>query len=203
MTRCPSWSKGPDSSSGSVSCVGSNPTLVIFGLLCVLYAPLAQLDRASDFYSAGHEFESRRGYIKHTIIFVTLMVKYNASWYKSLKKAPLSPPNWVFGIVWPALYAMMGLSCYLIWTDTKCRPYCNELNPFWIQLALNLCWTTIFFKYKQMYWGFFIILAILIYTLETYKRFMTINPLASYLLIPYLVWITFAGYLNGYILIMN
>ena len=131
------------------------------------------------------------------------MVKYNKQWYNKLNKAPLNPPNWIFGIVWPVLYAMMGLSCYLIWTDPACKPYCRELNPFWIQLVLNLCWTTIFFKYKQIFWGFFAILAILYYTYETYKQFVTINPLASVLLVPYMIWLCFAAYLNGYILIAN
>ena len=127
----------------------------------------------------------------------------NKQWYKKLRKAPLSPPNWVFGTVWPLLYAMMTLSCYLIWTDSKCKPYCNQLNPFWIQLILNLCWTTIFFKYKQVFLGFFAILCILYYTYNTILEFHSLNKLASYLLVPYFVWLCFAAYLNGYILFFN
>jgi translocator protein len=131
------------------------------------------------------------------------MVKYNEQWYKRIKKAPLSPPNWVFGTVWPLLYVMMGISSYLISTDPMCKPYCKELNPFFVQLALNLCWTTVFFKYKQIFWGFIMILAILYYSYLTYIQFKTINQFASMLLIPYMIWLSFAAYLNGYIMIFN
>ena len=127
----------------------------------------------------------------------------NKKWYKKLKKAPLSPPDWIFGTVWPILYLMLGVSCALIWNDPKCAPYCKQLNPFWIQLVLNLCWTTVFFKYKQIFGGLLMILAILYYTYITYIKFLEINPIASYLLVPYMLWLCFAAYLNGYILFLN
>lgn len=128
---------------------------------------------------------------------------YNKEWYSKLQKAPFSPPNWIFGVVWPILYIMMGISCFLIWTDPACRPYCNKLNPFAIQLILNLLWTTVFFKYKQIGLAFLMILTILYFTFMTYTKFKTINPLASMLLVPYMIWLTFAAYLNGYILLKN
>ena len=131
------------------------------------------------------------------------MNKSNKSWYNSLKKAPLNPPNWVFGTIWPILYFMMFISCYLIWSDKDCKPYCENLNPFVIQLLLNLLWTTVFFKYKQLHLAFLIICAILYFSYKTYIKFLEINPLASYLLVPYIIWLCFAGYLNFYIISVN
>jgi tryptophan-rich sensory protein len=130
-------------------------------------------------------------------------MEYNKKWYKKLKKAPLTPPNWIFGTVWPILYLLMFISCFIIWSDETCKPYCNELNPFWIQLLLNLCWTTIFFRYKQLKFAFLTILAILYYTYTTYIKFVKINSVAGYLLLPYFIWLCFAGYLNLYIIYFN
>lgn len=131
------------------------------------------------------------------------MVKYNAKWYSQLKKAPLSPPNWVFGTVWPLLYIMMAVSYALVAKDQRCFVYCTKMNPFIIQIALNLCWTSLFFKYKQIYLAFFAILAILYYSYQSYKNFYEISPLASYLLVPYMMWLCFAAYLNGFIILNN
>ena len=72
-------------------------------------------------------------------------------WYKTLKKAPWTPPNYVFGIIWPILYLLMFISAYLIFIDKKCYPFCYALIIFFIQLAINLSWTTIFFKYKLIH----------------------------------------------------
>ena len=119
-------------------------------------------------------------------------------WYGKLKKAPLSPPNWVFGRVWPLLYVMMGMSYALVANDSRC-----QMNPFFIQLILNLGWTTLFFKYKQIYLAFVSILAILYYSFQSFKNFYEISPLASYLLVPYMLWLCFAAYLNGFIILNN
>ena len=69
--------------------------------------------------------------------------------YLSLNKAPFTPPSYVFGIVWPILYTLMGISTYLIWSDPKCSPYCSALTFFFIQLFFNLIWTTLFFKWNM------------------------------------------------------
>ena len=70
-------------------------------------------------------------------------------WYKKLKKAPWTPPDYVFGIVWSVLYLLMFISAYLIFINKKCFPFCYALTIFVVQLLINLCWTTIFFKYKE------------------------------------------------------
>ena len=70
-------------------------------------------------------------------------------WYKTLKKAPWSPPNYIFGIVWPILYALMAISVALVWSNKKCYPYCSPVTFFLLQLAFNLIWTTIFFNWQM------------------------------------------------------
>jgi len=128
---------------------------------------------------------------------------YNKNWYDNLKKSKYSPPDKIFGIVWPILYVLMSISFFLIFNDKKCHPYCNPLNYFLIQLILNLSWTTIFFKMKKTKIAFFTIIIMLILTIITYFKFNKINKFASYLLIPYILWLAFASYLNYYIITNN
>jgi benzodiazapine receptor len=124
-------------------------------------------------------------------------------WYKTLKRAPWSPPSYVFGIVWPVLYVLMGISFYITWNDKKCFPYCNALTFFLIQLSFNLVWTTIFFKYKMPKLALLDLIATLVFTIITYINVVHINRLASSLLLPYIVWMCLAFSLNLYIVIMN
>jgi len=125
------------------------------------------------------------------------------NWYKKLKKAPWTPPPYVFGIVWTILYILMAISVYIVWTDKKCYPYCKELNIFFLQLFLNIIWTTIFFKFKMPFLAFIDIILLLLVVGNTYKKFYQINKLSAYLLIPYLLWLLVAFTLNGYIIVMN
>ena len=74
---------------------------------------------------------------------------YNKKWYNNINKSPYTPPGWFFSLVWSVLYLLMIISFYLIWSNSKCFPYCNILNLFILQLILNLSWTTIFFKYME------------------------------------------------------
>ena len=124
-------------------------------------------------------------------------------WYDNLKKSKYSPPDKVFGIVWPILYLLMIISFYLVISDKECYPYCNALNFFILQLILNLSWTTIFFKMKKIKLAFLAIITILILTVITFYKFYKINKFGSYLLIPYILWLSFASYLNLHIVINN
>ena len=125
------------------------------------------------------------------------------NWYKKLKKAPWTPPPYVFGIVWTILYILMAISIYLVWSNKKCYPYCEELNIFFLQLFLNIIWTTIFFKFKMPFLAFIDIILLLLVVGNTYKKFYKIDKLSAYLLIPYLLWLLVAFTLNGYIIVMN
>ena len=71
------------------------------------------------------------------------------TWYKDLNRAPWSPPNYVFGIIWPILYLLMTISVLLVLFNKKCYPYCRPITFFILQLILNLSWTTVFFQLQQ------------------------------------------------------
>ncbi len=124
-------------------------------------------------------------------------------WYKTLKRAPWSPPDYIFGIVWPILYTLMTISLVLVWKNKKCFPYCSAVTTFFIQLGFNLSWTTIFFYYNMPKLALLDIMAILFFTVRTYYSFINVSKIAAYLLIPYLLWLILAFSLNLYIVIFN
>ena len=124
-------------------------------------------------------------------------------WYRKLNKAPWTPPNWVFGVVWPILYLLMGVSFLLVWTNKKCYPYCYPLLYFLIQLGFNLMWTTLSFEYKKPEWAMLDLILTFVFTFYTYVEFKTISNLASLLLLPYLAWLSLAFTLNAYVVIYN
>ena len=129
-------------------------------------------------------------------------MQYNKNWYSSLKKSPLTPPNWTFSFVWPILYFMIFLSFYLFFTSSK-KFFSYGFYYFIIQLILNLSWTTIFFSYKKICFSFIITILLLFFIILTIREFYKINKLSAYLLIPYLIWVIFASYLNSYICFRN
>ena len=122
--------------------------------------------------------------------------------YQNLEQPPLSPPGWIFPVVWTILYTLMGISAYLIYTsDSPGRN--SALRIYAIQLAVNFLWSFIFFN-KQMYLLAFIWLVLLwVLILMMIKSFSKINKTAAYLQIPYLIWVTFAGYLNLGVYLLN
>ena len=127
----------------------------------------------------------------------------NERWYKNLKKAPWSPKPPVFGAVWSVLYIMMAIALYLVWTNKKCYPYCSAIKIFFIQLLLNLIWTTIFFRFKMPILALIDLVAIIVAAGYTYKEFIAIDKTAGNLLIPYLAWLWVAFTLNAYVVVMN
>lgn len=128
---------------------------------------------------------------------------YNSNWYNSLNKSPLTPPNWVFGVAWTILYILLAISFLLTIYSKKCKGFCLPLIFFTLQLILNLLWTTVFFKWKQIVIAFIFIIVIIILTIITIILMRKISKKGAYLLIPYVLWLCFAGYLNGYIMLMN
>jgi tryptophan-rich sensory protein len=128
---------------------------------------------------------------------------YNKKWYNNINKSPYTPPGWFFGLVWTILYLLMIISFYLIWSNSKCFPYCNVLTIFLLQLAFNLSWTTVFFKYKKIRFALILTILIFILTFIVSIKFYKINKIATYLLIPYLLWLIVAMYLNIYIILKN
>ncbi len=132
------------------------------------------------------------------------LTKYSlGNWYIYLNKSPLTPPNFVFGIAWSILYALIGICGWIIWNERK-SSYTNSLKQlFIIQLLLNWSWTPIFFTYKNISLGLICIisLAILVATIMmlAYKKLKSV----SLLMLPYFVWLVFATYLNSYIWVNN
>ena len=129
------------------------------------------------------------------------MVEFDPLWYGNLKKSPLSPPNYVFGIVWPILYAMMFVALFLVLRKVSITS--KAVLLFAGQLFLNLIWSPIFFQYKLYSVALLDIFLLIIVLGLTIISFYKINPISAYLLVPYLLWLSFASYLNTYIVLNN
>jgi tryptophan-rich sensory protein len=126
------------------------------------------------------------------------------TWYTSLNKPFFSPPTWIFGPVWTILYFLMGVSFYLILQKGWKKKAVKNAGMFFIaQLALNFLWSPIFFGLKSPLLGLITIVAMWILIITTMKKFYPLSKLAFYLLIPYLLWVSFATVLNAAILILN
>jgi tryptophan-rich sensory protein len=113
-----------------------------------------------------------------------------------LQKPPLSPPGWVFGVVWTILYALMGISAARIYTAPPSPARSRGLNLFIVQLVVNFFWSPIFFNARA--YGFALIWLLLLWGLVLLMilQFRKVDKTAARLQIPYLLWLTFAAYLN-------
>jgi len=118
-------------------------------------------------------------------------------WYAAVQKPTFNPPNWLFGPVWTLLYILMGISLYLIWKQPETTPYRNTaITIFVIQMVLNFCWSFIFFKLQEPGYAFAEIVLMWLSILLMIIYFIKVNPVAGYLQIPYLCWVSFASVLN-------
>ncbi len=124
------------------------------------------------------------------------------TWYATLNKPSFSPPNFLFGPVWTALYALMGISLYLVW-KSKDKSKLRAVHLFFIQLGLNAVWPIIFFGLKSPGLAFIEITALWVAIFLTVLAFQKISKVAAYLLYPYLTWVSFATILNLSIWILN
>jgi len=130
------------------------------------------------------------------------LTKNSMSLYQELVKPPLTPPGWIFPIVWTILFALMGLSAYLIYvSDSKEKN--QALQIYAIQLMLNFIWSLAFFNMQAYLLAFVILILLWISIIAMIKVFYEINPLAGKMQVPYLLWVTFAGYLNLAIYLLN
>lgn len=127
-----------------------------------------------------------------------------AKWYPSLKKPSFTPPDEVFGPAWMILYFLMGISVSLVWTKGVKKPAVQKaLILFLIQLALNAVWSFLFFGLRSPLYGLADILILWVMILATLGQFAKISLPAAVLLIPYLLWVTFAAGLNLGIYLLN
>jgi translocator protein len=126
------------------------------------------------------------------------------TWYANLEKPFFSPPNWIFGPVWTVLYFLMGVSLFLIWkAKGKKQLKFTALTYFSIQLLLNLIWTPIFFGIQSPIVALVVIMLLLFFVFRTMQTFAKISQTAAWILLPYLLWISFATVLNASIVFLN
>lgn len=119
------------------------------------------------------------------------------NWYADLNKPSFNPPNWLFGPAWTLLYTLMGIAAALIWHEGWNRPEVKQaLGWFAAQLVLNAAWTLIFFGLKTPAWALIEIAILWAAILICIIHFFRIKSLAGYLMIPYLLWVSFAALLN-------
>ena len=117
--------------------------------------------------------------------------------FKTLEKPPLSPPGWIFPIVWTILYLLMGFASYLVYHSKEpAYKKNNALLFFGMQLFFNFFWSIIFFRWEMYLLAFIWLMIMWVLIIITLIKFYNINKLSGLLLIPYLLWVTFAAYLN-------
>lgn len=124
--------------------------------------------------------------------------------FAALNQPPLSPPGWLFPIVWSVLYILMGIASYVaIKTPSAPNIVKDALKAYFLQLGFNFFWSVIFFTLGAYEIAFLWLLALLALVILTTVRFFRIDKLAGALMIPYIVWVSFAGYLNLAITYVN
>ena len=123
--------------------------------------------------------------------------------FDSLNKPPLSPPAWLFPIAWSILYVLMGIASYLVSVSDKEARAKTALTVYGIQLFFNFFWSIIFFSFEAYLLAFIWLVLLWILIIVTAYLFYGINKTAGYLMIPYILWVTFAGYLNLAIYLLN
>jgi translocator protein len=123
------------------------------------------------------------------------------TWYPTLAKPAFTPPDWVFGPVWTVLYAMMALAAWLVWRRTGWQGW--ALTLFFVQLALNLLWSILFFGLRLVGLAMVDIVVLVIVIALTTIAFWRVDRRAGLLFVPYLIWVIYAGALNGAIRHLN
>jgi len=126
------------------------------------------------------------------------------TWFVTLNKPSFNPPSWLFAPVWTVLYALMGVAAALVWHEGwEKSTVKNALLFFGIQLLLNSLWSILFFGIKRPDLAFIEIIILWVVLLITILKFTKIKKVAGYLLIPYILWVSFATVLNGAIWQLN
>jgi len=125
-------------------------------------------------------------------------------WYPGLAKPTWTPPAWVFGPTWTILYGAMAVAASVAWVNRwRCADACAPLAAFAVQLLLNLAWTAFFFGLKSPLLGFLDICLLWVAIGVTVTQFFLVSRVAGWLMVPYWIWVTFAGALNAAIVLMG
>ena len=119
-----------------------------------------------------------------------------ATWYPTLRKPAWTPPAWLFAPVWTALYCLMGIAAWLVWNRAGWAATRIPLALFAIQLVLNVAWSGIFFGWRKPAWALAEIVLLWVAIAATACEFWPVSRSAAWLLVPYVVWVTYAAALN-------
>lgn len=123
--------------------------------------------------------------------------------FAALRQPPLSPPGWLFPVVWTLLYVLMGVGMAIVWRETSGRERRRATEAWALQLAVNFFWTLLFFRLEARLLAFFWLLLLFVLALRMARIFETHSALAGKLQLPYLAWLAFAGYLNFAVWLLN
>lgn len=126
------------------------------------------------------------------------------TWYAGLTKPAFNPPNWIFSPVWTTLFIMMGIAAFLVWDKgLEKKGVKASLAVFGCQLLLNMFWSFLFFYFRSPLMAFLEVILLWLAILLTIVYFYRISRPASYLLVPYILWVSFASVLNLSIFLLN
>lgn len=125
------------------------------------------------------------------------LTRNSFSVYAALEKPPLSPPGYLFPIVWTILYILMGIASYLVYRKGPQKPYVQDALRFYlVSLVLNFLWPIVYFRFGMLFAAFWVLLLLWLVVGITTAKFYRISRPAGLLMLPYWLWVTFAGYLN-------
>ena len=137
-------------------------------------------------------------------IIAGLTTRNSMELFGVVEKPPLAPPAWLFPVVWTILYILMGISSYIILTSDAGQEEINRAIKIYVyQLVVNFLWPTFFFNFGWYLFSFLWLILLWFLVFLMIKCFYEINKVTAYLNVPYLVWLTFAGYLNAGIWLLN
>lgn len=126
-------------------------------------------------------------------------------WYGALQKPALAPPSWVFAPVWTTLFALIGVALWLVWrrADSSPREVQLGFGVFVVHFVFNLGWSAVFFGLQEIGWGLVVIGLLWVLIVATIWAFDRVDQRAALLLVPYLLWVSFAAYLNYRFWVLN
>ncbi|MGB9200662.1 TspO/MBR family protein [Methanobacterium sp.] len=127
-----------------------------------------------------------------------------STWYSTLSKPWWSPPNWLFGPIWTTLYVLMGIALFLVWREGIHRKDVRfAILIFGVQLVLSLVWSVVFFSLHALFGSFVIVMLLWLAILANIIAFLIISKWAGLLLVPYIIWVSIASYLNYSVYLLN
>lgn len=133
-----------------------------------------------------------------------LLAGPDSPWFQALDKPAIYPPGWVFGVVWTTLFTLLGVAVALVWlSGTDRRPVRIALGLFAVQMAFNVAWTPAFFALEDLLLGLVVIVSLWPLVVATTVAFARVDRRAGAVLVPYLLWVTFAAVLNYRFLLLN